>query len=50
MNFDLEIGQRVSLLDEAISGLITGLEGERVYIQTDDEFEIVDNRSYNKSC
>ncbi|MAW94592.1 MULTISPECIES: Smr/MutS family protein [unclassified Leeuwenhoekiella] len=41
MNFDLEIGQRVSLLDEAISGLITGLEGERVYIQTDDEFEIV---------
>ncbi|PHQ29021.1 Smr/MutS family protein [Leeuwenhoekiella nanhaiensis] len=45
MNFELKIGQRVSLLDEAISGLITRLEGEMVYIQTDYDFEMIVSRN-----
>ena len=42
---NLKIGQRVSLIDEAISGTILQIDGEQFYIQTDDDFEICVKRS-----
>ena len=41
MGFHFKIGQSVALIDEAINGKIVKIDGEQVYIQTDDGFEII---------
>ncbi len=41
MQLNFKIGQKLSLIDDAISGIITSIKEEEVYLQTEDGFEIV---------
>ncbi|RXG23545.1 Smr/MutS family protein [Leeuwenhoekiella aequorea] len=40
MKLNLKIGQRISLIDDDLSGVITKIEEERIYFQTNEGFEI----------
>jgi preprotein translocase subunit YajC len=37
---DFKVGDTVSVLDEAISGVISKIEDTSIYIETDDGFEL----------
>ncbi|WP_028375180.1 Smr/MutS family protein [Leeuwenhoekiella sp. MAR_2009_132] len=45
MKINLKIGQRISLIDDNLSGVVTKIVADEIYFSTDDGFELSANRS-----